>query len=391
MLILYFIALGRFNLRIPPPYISLTEDLEVVINWFSKRDSNTRLELKSSIDSPTIKSYMPKTTINEYTGKYAVNSAVINGTREAFNNSNNSMFYYQIIELKAGGSWDDPNARSVKFGGKDLWIKFPQETFPQKDLKIVALGDLQPKSFIPPLLQWRIMSQVAKSNPDLFLFLGDHTMEGIDPVGWKHYFHLIGKIARNTPVLGVPGNHDTKLSRNGGVRDVQSAYKTFVNYPDPKSRYFLNVYGIQVLAFDFHSGFAEGSANLKLFDQAINNIDPKKWTIVLWHSSPYNTLRPNDQVKEQRSKIIPALNEKGCKLWLGGHEHSYQKFKVQGTYYITSAATSSFHDHHYVTENMELLEMQFHYLTLDITRKEILVKAISWKNKVIDEFTIDKY
>ena len=232
------------------------------------------------------------------------------------------------------------------------------------------------------------MRKISKEKPDLVLFLGDHTMEGTSPAAWRQFYHLVGKFARNTPLLGVPGNHDTKLSRGGGARHVLDAYKTYVNYPEPKERYFLQIYGIQLFAFDFESDFTERSKNCTIFNKHIQNIDEAIWTIAMWHSSPHNTVVANEMTINLRKNIIPKLNEKGCRLWLGGHEHSYQKFKVNDTYFITSAATSSFHKHRSNLEHLEKVIMKYHYTMLDIRKNLMKVQAISIGNKIIDEFEI---
>ena len=76
-------------------------------------------------------------------------------------------------------------------------------------------------------------------------------MEGIDPVLWRYFLHIIGPVARNVPMLGVPGNHDLSLKRKGKAVIGKKAYETHVNYPDPKVYYGVHVHGIHVLALQF--------------------------------------------------------------------------------------------------------------------------------------------
>ena len=111
---------------------------------------------------------------------------------------------------------------------------------------------------------------------------------------------------------------------------------------------------------------------------------------MLWHSSPYNTLKSGAQVEDIRTNIIPKLNEKTQNIWFGGHEHSYQKFKVDDTFYVTTGATSSFHDHLVEFENMEKLEMKFHHVRITISDKLMNIKTVCVKNRIIDDFDIKK-
>lgn len=75
-------------------------------------------------------------------------------------------------------------------------------------------------------------------------------------------------------------------------------------------------------------------------------------------------------------------------MWLGGHEHAYQNFTVDGVHYITTAATSSFHDHLYSRENLKSSVKKFHYVLVDADANEMHVKAIPLIGKIIDEFSI---
>lgn len=377
--LLYFGPLIYFNFSLPPPYLSVTTDLLLQINWISRIQQKTKLVL--FLDKNNKIELVPDhITTNEFTGKYSVNSKVL---KELNQLPPLSKINYQIVELGEKKS-------KILFGGKKYWFNLPSAQLPQKPLKIAVLGDLQPKKPIPPLLQWYIMNQVKRTQPDFFLYLGDHTMEGLIPEGWRQFYHVIGKIAKNIPILGIPGNHDIQLKRKGEKRLIEAAYLTYVNYPEPKNRYFLKLYGINILAFDFLNNFSEQSQNYALLQESLPKMEPKDWSFVLWHSSPYNTLKSNTDVEFIRDKVIPKLETKQNHLWLGGHEHSYQKYKVNQTYYITTAATSSFHHNHHSLDHMEKLILKFHFVLLKIDEHKIQVQVIGLDNKYLDEFTIQK-
>ncbi len=419
--IIYLFLLRSINRRLPAPFISFTENGDLKISWYlkQKKNDNNRNNHENSFkedlgsfhetylvlsNDPKGKNiieeiYPQKKTQNEYTGNYSIFTVKIDNLKVK-EKANHRKVFYQVYRISSSLK-GKPNLASSKeciWGGDEFYFILPkQESFTPKSFKkdekkteisIVALGDLQPRAEIPPILQNRILKQAEEHHPDLFLYLGDHTNEGISPTAWRQFFLLIGNLAKNTPILGVPGNHDTQLSREGGKRDITNAYKTHVNYPGDKQRYYIKIQGINIIAFDFHTGFQKDSANYEIFEKCLKNMQEGDWVIVLWHSSPHNSLRTGKQQKIIRANIIPELEKQGNVVWLGGHEHSYQRFKVRDTYYITSAATSSFHDHHYNTEHMEKLIMKFHHLLIKVSKHKMKIKAIDIWGKIIDDFVI---
>lgn len=65
-----------------------------------------------------------------------------------------------------------------------------------------------------------------------------------------------------------------------------------------------------------------------------------------------------------------------------------QKFMVNGVPYITTAATSSFHDHDYSREFMEMSVKKFHFLQIDVNGNSMHVMARPLVGNAIDDFSI---
>ncbi|MFX0102207.1 MAG: hypothetical protein ACFFCS_21760, partial [Candidatus Hodarchaeota archaeon] len=125
----------------------------------------------------------------------------------------------------------------------------------------------------------------------------------------------------------------------------------------------------------------------------IDGIDASKkdWLITFSHTAAYNTLRVSDHIKKLREIAVPLLEKVGIKLWLGGHEHAYQRFTVNGVEYITSGATSSFHHHDYNFENMQLNVHKYHFLTIEVGENEMEIKAIPLFGPLIETLKIQKH
>lgn len=383
----YFLLSHLYFTKVtPPPYLSLDGETNIRINWLMPRGKSSLLHVVgeglSGADREIIVDPLDppnRVVANGYTGRFAVASTTVRGLVPG------ARYRYAIHEPRTDGR---PGTGRRLFGGPRCWFVAPARNFLDRPTRVAALGDLQPKR-LPPVVQQWIIHQVRRARVDLVLYLGDHTMEGIDPVLWRYFLHVIGPVARNVPVLGVPGNHDLALKRKGKQVIISDAYETHVNYPDPKFHYGVHVLGLHVLALHFGVPCNEGSDQERFVAGQLATRVPGEWLVTLWHSSPYNSLKPSPDVVDMRRCIVPVIRNAGGKLWLGGHEHAYQRYRVDGVEYVTTAATSSFHHHHDSHEFKEKLVMKFHHCLVDASPGGLRLRAITTGGRVIDDITID--
>jgi hypothetical protein len=150
--------------------------------------------------------------------------------------------------------------------------------------------------------------------------------------------------------------------------------------------------GIHLVSLDYQESIAPGTPQHHFVVDTIGDdrYPWDEWLLLFSHSTPYNTaIKPTDippVIAEMRAHVQPLIEKHGA-MWLGGHEHAYQKFTVNGVRYITTAATSSFHDHDYSREFMDLNVKKFHFVLIDIDAKVMRVRAIPLSGKDIDDFT----
>jgi hypothetical protein len=378
-----------YNRALPPPYLGMVDASTLRLNWVVPQSFRTVLELIDKdnnhyIIDPHVSPH--QIIINEFTGDYQVISTQLSGLNPG------QKYRYYIWQIRKNPTvpittLEFCNKRKL-FGGYSYYFFVPTPEFLDRPLRVAVLGDLQPREVIPPIFQWWVFRQIRRENVDLVLFLGDHTMEGVLPHLWRWFLHLIGGIARNTLVFGVPGNHDIQLRRNGQHVHIQDAYKTYIAYPDPKVFYGIHLFGLHLIALNFLVSCTLDSEQGSFVQKQLQQRNPSEWLITLWHTSPHNSLEPDSNVREMRAELEPLIRNAGGKIWFGGHEHSYQRYSVNGVEFITTAATSSFHHHHKNFEYQTKLIMKYHHCLLEITPNALKLSAITFGGKIIDEFTI---
>lgn len=392
VLLVWLFFLYYFYTTAPTPYLSV-DNKGIRVNWFTAgRFLKTELVYQIEDKSEPAKTLFPSDFIhNEATGPFYLYSEKITDFVPG------AKYSYKIVETKDNGK------RRTLFGGNDYYFIGPylgdgwDSNCIKNKFRVGVFGDMQPRTLNPPLFQWQIIRALKKYNPDLILYLGDHTMFGINAFQWRWLYHILGPISKNTPILGVVGNHDLKTAPEDKDKPEKRGYfyRTYVNYPENKAYYSVTINNIQVLAFDFGQPIEAGSPEYNYMVEKIQENTPNQELVCMWHVSPYTTMLPSEKVQNMRDLIIPKIEQKGGRLWFGGHEHAYQHFLVNDIHYITSAATSSFHKHWQTEDYMEKLVMKMHFVIADFCfddeyKGDIQIRAISKRNQLIDQFTIEK-
>ncbi len=386
-LILLVVAATLYNaLCLPGPYLSLLDGCGGLrLNWLNRTGARGAPLVVITKDGSTVNRVAPDRVEPDFLdGRFTVYSAPIKGLIPG------ETYGYRIETANERGR---PH---VAWGGRRSWFVFPSEGSSPRggNTRVAALGDMQPKAIMPPILQFLIMKKIQSMMPDLIINLGDHTNTGNDARAWLWYLRLIGVVARNTPVLGTPGNHDMMQKNTSTSTSGAEAYSKLINYPGNGRYYWVRFHGIDFLSLDYQESIAPGTPQHLFLTGELQSRGRGEgsWLLAFSHAAPYNTaIKPGNvprPIADMREFVKPSI-EKYNVLWLGGHEHAYQKFVVDGVNYITTAATSSFHDHDYDREHMALNVKRFHFVLIDASTTEMHVRAIPLSGKTIDDFTIE--
>lgn len=376
------LVLLAWNARVPPaPYLTLAGENAIRVSWFVRTGIKSALILKKgegtrehqSIIHPT------KEVPSILGGRFTLCSTVIMGLEP------HVKYRYVIIQFK------ENDRRVPLFNGKHLWFESPRNQ-DGRPVKVAIFGDLQPRRFIPPVLQWLVMRRVKQADPDVVVYLGDATMNGTYLLEWLWFFRLLAPVTSHAPLLSAVGNHDRKQRNPARSERGLDMYRTFLDFPGSGLFYGILFRGIHFIALDFASSLAPGSVQYDFF---IGELERERsnhsWTILFSHATPYNTAINLDRkpaiILNMREHVVPRV-EKLNAIWFGGHEHSYQRYTVNGIKYITSGATSSFHDHDYDKEHLEKWILKYHYTLAEVENDTMQVQAISLKGNLLDKFTI---
>jgi predicted MPP superfamily phosphohydrolase len=182
-----------------------------------------------------------------------------------------------------------------------------------------------------------IFKDIITAHPLSLFILGDVVSLGYKDSKWKKidsYLKLYSN--NNIPVYAILGNHELMLNADKGKRNFQQRFP--MHNPAGYSEIVDSV-AVILLNSNFDKMTPQEIARQdSWYANAIkemNNNPAVKFVIVGCHHSPYTNskvVKPSSQVQQ---KFVPEfISSKKCVLFLSGHSHNFERFNVQGKYFL---------------------------------------------------------
>jgi len=191
-----------------------------------------------------------------------------------------------------------------------------------------------------------VFNDVDAVHPSAFFILGDVVSWGRSNSAWTN----VDKYIKNTnqdsiPVYATLGNHEVLFGSRAGTRNFRKRFPMFdpagyTEVVDSVAVVLLNSNFDKMSIADIDNQDEWYVKKLKALDadQAI------KCIIVGCHHSPFTNstiVKPSAMVDKH---FVPAfIATKKCMLFLSGHSHNFEEFKVQGKYFLVIGGGGGLH------------------------------------------------
>ena len=267
---------------------------------------------------------------------------------------------------------------------------------------------------------WENMAQfAAKQNPDasFFINMGDLVDNGEDHSQWRAWFNGVKGIIDRIPFVPVMGNHET-YDKNWQVR-LPEAYLHYFAVPDNNSKSFSRYY----YEFDY------GNAHFMVLNSQWEETAPfksglieeqqrwlresvrqsnKRWNIVLVHKDVLQyQIRNHPERKEGFSDVgeafMPRFDELGIDVVFTAHLHTYRnrghirnfRHDSQGPLYILTGVAGNvrytdFWIDHALDKKIAPQPETDNYLTMELSKNQLLVKCFLPNGEEIDRVILEK-
>ncbi|HTI61732.1 metallophosphoesterase [Mucilaginibacter sp.] len=231
-----------------------------------------------------------------------------------------------------------------------------------------------------------IFEDIDHLRPSAFFILGDVVSLGKSNKAWKNIDRYIRQTSQDSiPVYATLGNHEVMFNTKKGTKNFQVRFPMYnpAGYTE-----VVDSVAVILLNSNFAAMTEEETGNQNTWYQnklkALDNDPAIRFVIVGCHHSPYTNSRivkPSEPV--QKNFVPPFVRSKKCVLFLSGHSHNFERFKVNGKDFLVIGGGGGLHQPlnsnndrtHDLAENYK---PAFHYLevkrfgdTLHITSREL--------------------
>lgn len=239
-----------------------------------------------------------------------------------------------------------------------------------------------------------LFKDVDSLRPKAFFILGDVVSVGKNKKAWRNIDKYIGQLVKDSiPVYATLGNHEVMFNSKKGITNFRKRFPAY----DP-SGYTEVVDSIAVILLN--SNFAQMEVQEivkqnKWYNDKLNALDADpavKLVIVGCHHSPYTNssiVSSSEAVKE--NFVQPYIKSKKAVLFISGHSHNFEQFKMQGKNFLVIGGGGGLHQPLKKKENRMAdvatdYKPDFHYL--EVSRRGETLNILSRKlNPDFKEFS----
>jgi hypothetical protein len=285
------------------------------------------------------------------------------------------------------------------------WNQFRTAALGDDSFQFVYLGDPQNQIHSICSRVFRMAYQQAPA-ARFWLMVGDLVNNGEKDSQWGELLDAFGWIARVTPIMPLPGNHEY-------VKVQRDSQMTWQLTPLWRPQFCLPVNGPQGLEeqayyVDYQNArFSMLNGNERLEAQAewlttVLKDNPNRWTIVAIHQPIYSSGKGRDNV-HLKKLFLPIFDQYEVDLVLQGHDHCYSRsFKLRGskvvaddsrgTVYVVSVSGPKIYELNFLYQPL-MAKMDFGkqlFQVISIGKKRLSYEAWTASGELLDAFELRK-
>jgi predicted phosphodiesterase len=231
-----------------------------------------------------------------------------------------------------------------------------------------------------------IFRDVDHLRPSALFILGDVVSLGKSNKAWKNMDRYIRQTINDSiPVYATLGNHEVMFNAKKGTRNFRARFPMY----DPAGyTEIVDSVAVVLLNSNFSAMSKQEIASQNTWYQnklvALDSDPAIRFIIVGCHHSPYTNSRVvKPSLSVQQHFVPPFIKSKKCILFLSGHSHNFERFKVGGKDFLVIGGGGGLHqplndNNDRMHDLSESYKPAFHYLevtrdcnTLQITSRKL--------------------
>jgi predicted phosphodiesterase len=253
----------------------------------------------------------------------------------------------------------------------------------QTNFRFVVFGDTREGVSIHKA----IINRILEVAPDFVIHTGDMVEAGNCVPCWDDFFRVEAPLLRSAPFYPTLGNHEDDQSPS-----AQASYFDIFHLPDIE-RWYAFDYGkarfisLKVDGYPIGIYYPDQEQLDWLEDQLANNTQP--WTFIFFHWGVF-TSRSEDFLEiGMRIRLVPLFERYGVNVVFMGHNHGYERIKVNGITYITTAGGgASLYEMTVPEPGSQVAVSEYHFVMISMKGDHLEGQTINNHGKILDQFEL---
>jgi len=276
-----------------------------------------------------------------------------------------------------------PESKQVRYrvlAGGDASPELAFHTAPQPGdpIRFVVYGDVRGGHSTHRELVKAILNEA----PDFAVGTGDLVLRGSDEGDWQAFFAVAADMLGRIPLYTVAGNHD--LGRSG--EEGRRMNEILALWPGPADRpswghwYSFDVADLHFVMLDSNAYESEEQLAWLRADLAAVRERGVRAIFAVTHHGPF-ARGPHGGDRYAVENYVPVLVDSGVTLLFAGHDHLYQRGRMNGLDYIVTGGGGAplyrvkcgvpGRPRCRVEDGMQFAASEHHYVMISVTRRSV--------------------
>ncbi|HZS41759.1 MAG TPA: metallophosphoesterase [Polyangia bacterium] len=201
-----------------------------------------------------------------------------------------------------------------------------------RPLRFLIYGDVRSGHDVHAQLDRRLAAEDA----DLAIVTGDLVGRGSEDAEWEKFFEISGPLLARLAIFPAPGNHEyARLGPSGIGADRFRAFFAPLLGDPAASYYSFDEAGVHFVALDSNAYLDRRQIEWLERDLSTAEKRGARAVIVFAHQGPYTSGMHGNQEDCIRD-YVPILVRHHVALFIGGHDHHYERGRVGALNYLIS-------------------------------------------------------
>ncbi len=286
----------------------------------------------------------------------------------------------------------------------EVWGETLLKTYSEEleHLRVTVIGD----SGFGESITYALAAQMAAMQPDFAIHTGDIVYSAFENgtalrAYQAKYFWPFQKLLLQAPVYAVPGNHeyydDASVAGVPYYFDVFPPLQQIVQDGSwvGSDQIFRNWFAIRLMGYQFlfleSQSFYRSEGVSEQTDWMKQMLDDHTGAnVVVYHIATYTSGSHERDGLPIQQAWVPSFREARTPLILSGHDHNYERLRVDGIEYIVSGGGSQkLYRLDQPAVGSQVFAAESHFVLLDIYPDRIEIESINAFGDVIDRHTIE--